>query len=380
MEFVTVMNLCGGGGWIKGHKILSIQELVEISKQENISIIVAMANPSSVEQVLKTLEECGISDVDCYTYFALKFTIEFHINNYRINDVYRKNFNRAKTAYVEYVWNELNIMRKLNYLFSHMLYDSILIWQPGKVGSSSVFRSLTEMGTRCIHIHHLAANVNLNVRENSIWDKPQLYQKLSKGGDISSSFLHDSEKMKIISLVRDPIERSVSQYFQFFQIDGYFIYDAGYDDSDLNVYQKIANHMEQGIKIGECGSMFEWFNHEIKAALDLDVYQHNFDKERGYQIIRQNNVELLLIKTEKLNDCQKVIEEFVEAKNFKLVNDNIGNQKPYKFVYDEIKKSIQIPEHIINFYYKGNKAMDHFYTEEEKQNFIRKWTKNKIEV
>ena len=82
-----------------------------------------------------------------------------------------------------------------------------------------------------------------------------------------------------------------------------------------------------------------------------------------------------MIKTEKLNDCQEVIGEFVEAENFKLVNDNVGNQKPYKFVYDEIKKSIQIPEHIINFYYKGNKAMDHFYTEEEKENFIRKWTR-----
>ena len=80
-----------------------------------------------------------------------------------------------------------------------------------------------------------------------------------------------------------------------------------------------------------------------------------------------------MIKTEKLNECQEVIGKFVEADDFKLVNENVGARKPYKFAYDEIKKSFTIPEHIINFYYKGNKAMDHFYTEEEKERFIKKW-------
>ena len=161
------------------------------------------------------MEECGISDVDCYTYFALKFTIEFHIDDWRIGDVYRENFHKAKMAYVEYMQNVVD-NDKLGCLFSYMLYDSVLIWQPGKVGSSSVFRSLVERNIRCNHLHHLAANVNLNVKKNSIWNKLQPYQKLNQRGDISSFLLNGSERMKIISLVRDPIGRSISHYFQYF--------------------------------------------------------------------------------------------------------------------------------------------------------------------
>ncbi len=374
MEFVTVMNLCGGG-WIKGHKILSIQELAEISKQESISIIVAMANPDSVEQVLKTLEHYGMSNVECYTYFALKLTIEFHINDDRIGDVYRKNFNNAKMACMDQGQNSRDNV-KHSCFFLLMLYDPILIWQPGKVGSLSLLKSLEEINVHCIHTHHLSEGLDLKRKYLiSDSDKKRLDYRLLSYYNDRLLLLDDLEKVKIISLVREPISRSISHYFQHFETDRYYVCEADYDESVLDVYQKTIAYVERETRIGNYGFLFEWFNYEIKRILSIDVYQHDFDKERGYQVIHQDNVELLLIKTEKLNDCQEVIGEFVEAENFKLVNANVGNQKPYKFVYDEVKKSIQIPEHIINFYYKGNKAMDHFYTEEEKENFIRKWTR-----
>jgi len=84
---------------------------------------------------------------------------------------------------------------------------------------------------------------------------------------------------------------------------------------------------------------------------------------------------LLLIKTEKLNDCQDIIGQFVGVEDFKLVKDNVGNKKISKFAYDEVLRTIEIPEDVIDFYYKGNKAMDHFYTESEKEKFMMKWSK-----
>jgi len=81
----------------------------------------------------------------------------------------------------------------------------------------------------------------------------------------------------------------------------------------------------------------------------------------------------LLIKTEKLSGSQDILGQFIGNKDFKLLDSNVGNQKTYKFAYEEVKNTIRIPEHIIDFYYRGNKAMDHFYTEEEKKRLIQKW-------
>lgn len=348
------------GGVIKGHKILSIQELIEICNRENVSIIMTMANPNSVEQVIKMLDHYGLLDVECYTYFALKAAIEIHINDCRISDTFRGNFNKAKAAYIKYALNNIFTNNKLRCAFEVMLYDPILIWQPGKVGSSTIAKSLGQRNIRFVHIHDL--------RQDNYESTIDYNNRLS--------LLRNLEKVQIISLVRDPIARSISHYFEHWHLDGYSLFDASFDESNLNMYQRIIAFTEREAKTGQYGFMFDWFNQEIKEILDIDIYQHDFDKNKGYQFIYQDNIELLLIKTEKLNDCQEVIGKFVGADNFKLVNKNVGNQKPYKFVYEAIKKSFRIPEHIINFYYKGNKAMDHFYTSEEKENFIKKWSRD----
>lgn len=104
-------------------------------------------------------------------------------------------------------------------------------------------------------------------------------------------------------------------------------------------------------------------------------------RKKGFQIIKKGNVELLLIKTEKLNGCQEVIGQFIGIKNFKWMNANVGTDKPYKFIYNEVKGTIKIPKQIIEFYYKRNKCMDHFYSLEEKKKFSERWSKasdNKI--
>ncbi len=355
---IPVYGICDSneslwGKEIKGYKILSLKELIEISGREKISIIMTMINVNSVEQVLKTLENHGISNADCYTYFALKTTFEFHIDDPRISDTYRRNFNKAKKLYMECVFEHaLNVEGRCRCGFESMLYDPILIWQSGKVGSSTIVRSLQTRNIRCIHTHVLRQG-----NQESIIDYNDRL-----------SLLLNMEKVRIISLVRDPIARSISNFFEGFYVDGYTVRHPNAYENDSNMYQKINSFMDWEANMGLYGFVFQWFNDEIKEVLGIDIYEHDFDKEKGYQLIHQGNIELLLIKTEKLNNCQNVIGKFVGVDNFKLVNENVGAQKPYKFVYDEIKKSFSIPEHIINFYYKGNKGMDHFYTEEEKEN------------
>ena len=59
-----------------------------------------------------------------------------------------------------------------------------------------------------------------------------------------------------------------------------------------------------------------------------------------------------------------------------MVRGNVGALKYYKYLYEELKKRIRIPSELIDMQYSGNRQLDHFYTEEEKEQFRKKWSKN----
>lgn len=73
--------------------------------------------------------------------------------------------------------------------------------------------------------------------------------------------------------------------------------------------------------------LFNWFDEELKELCDVDVYSHPFDKDKGYSIINENGVEILLLKTEKLSNLTDVIKDFANIQQFELLNENIGEKK-----------------------------------------------------
>lgn len=83
---ISVCAICDSekvGKVIDGHEITSLQKVSNILNGNHI-IIIAIADPNSITQVLKKLESLEIDEVSCFTYFALKYTVEFHINDHII--------------------------------------------------------------------------------------------------------------------------------------------------------------------------------------------------------------------------------------------------------------------------------------------------------
>lgn len=343
------------GKAINGHRILSIQELHCTANTEHFIIIMTMSNPCWVKNALQTLNECGLQGIACYTYFALKYTVEFHINDKRIPGTYRENFHVAKRLYNENVYGDrMNLIRA--FIWKRSLYDMILVLTPRKVGTTSVARSLLQASVHAIQTDRLIPG---NWTNENVADKEELIRLFCNG-----------KKIRVISLIRDPIARALSDYFYGLDVEGYA---RAYLPVRPDIFQGVKDFMEEEIQTGSSGAVFEWFDREIRGSFDIDIWQHDFDKEKGYSIICKDNVELLLIKMERLNDCQSVIGEFAGAKEFRLAKENAGSERLYHFAYNEFKKAFQVPQHILDFYYKENKAMDYFYTEEEKKRFREKW-------
>lgn len=353
------------GKLVKGYKVQPVGEWAKICNEEQGMIIIAVHNLKYVEQILETLDSCGLSDSKCYTYFALKTTIELHINDRRIKESYRKDYEIAKKMFSDHMLHDWE-NRAREYIYSVMQRDTILVWQPGKVGSTSIVKSLEREKIPYAHLHCLSF---VNWLDSEIYNSYGIQHYWEKKPIEKLRIMQDLEKIKIISLVRDPIARSVADYFE--GLGGMY---SRFGDTGKDLCQDMDDYIEKEARVGESGYIFEWFNYEIKEFFGIDVYQYDFDREKGYQLIIKDNIELLLIKTEKLTDYQEILGRFVGVEKFELVNDNVGNQKIYKYAYNEAKQSIKIPDHIINFYYRGNKCMDHFYTEDEKKFFIKKWT------
>ena len=124
------------------------------------------------------------------------------------------------------------------------------------------------------------------------------------------------------------------------------------------------------------GGIFQWFERELRQVYQINILDYPFDKEKGYAIIKKENVELLIYKMEKLDNLETVIGDFIGIDNFRIRNTNLASDRDYRYAYKQVLDTVQLPESYINLYYMDNVYMDHFYTKKEKDNFLRQWRRN----
>lgn len=244
----------------------------------------------------------------------------------------------------------------------------ILVYQMGKVGSTSIENSLNEIGIENIHLHHLFLQKQFKYDKfkEKFWGKT----KKILLGRLKLYIISNNSNIKIVSLTREPISRNISAMFQNLYK---FIYEYNSINNRMeeslhqmleNIYYKYINH----------DLPLDWFDLEFKNNFQLNIYDYDFPKEKGWQIIKKNNIELLLLKMEDLNRCESVIGNFLDIDKFKLKRSNSSAQKWYADIYKNFKKKFNPTEEYINRMY-NSKYMNHFYTDYEISNFKKYWEK-----
>jgi hypothetical protein len=270
-------------------------------------------------------------------------------------------------------------------------YDGppILILQMGKVGSSTVTRSLNALNLDMpiYHAHFLSADLVKNTELNrkkffktdkfNLLQRPWQYQFLRK---LIDKGLPQGNKWKIITLIRDPIARNISTFFEnldfqstqtpntfsvtseYFGIRPFVIREGELDELYQNFFDKFYHY-----------DPMDFFDREIKGVFDIDVYEHHFPSSIGYKIYESKIADLLLIRLENLVSCaQPAFKQFLGIDNIQLLNTNIGNKKIYSPVYKLFKERVVLPENYIREMYQS-KFMRHFYSKEEIDALYSKW-------
>lgn len=331
------------------HTILSpdkLHENVAAFSSQDIVFLVTANSVKAQDEIIQRIKELYGDNVDVYTENAIELAIYLNLMNPYIEDGYKKK------KLVEHEKNRLcnnDALRQKETVFKYFSFlplhkdEIIIVYQKGKVASSSVYYSIKNYNRNVLHAHTLA----------DIGDTDDDLLKLL-----------NLKSGKIITLVRDPVARRISEMWQ--NISNWTRYSATVDFHEIEHY-----YFKKGFEKGD----MEWFDEQIKRIFKIDIFDYPFDIERGYSVIKQGNIEILLIKMEKLNKLEDVIGEFLGIKDFKLQNYNLGKEQPYRFAFQEYKESFYLSKDELENIYNNFIYTKYFYSEEERKDFCNKWSK-----
>lgn len=362
-----------------GKKVIPIEILIKNYDEDDVLVIIS--SEKYFKEMIDALQ--AVEHMAVCTYYA------FFISLY-LNDKTEKMTGglKRKIKLFKKISLEMSIQGFLNSWWTTKNYSDILanpslIWlyQPGKVASSTI-RESTSLETH--HMHSLAFGFNADNGLSGVYS--QMLDEIKK------------RPIKIITGIREPISRDISAFFHGSDRDiwplityghNFWLYLFGdYSRCEkLNVqalrkractFEKSLNdsfeHLSKSI-IEYKSDEFLWFDYEIKALFGVDIYDYPFDREKGYTVIEQDNIQILVYKCEKLNQLEKVIGEFIEDPEFSLVNANQGEEKVYSYVYKKFKEEVKLNRQYFDYYYADNPRLKHFYTDSEIEQFRNKWGK-----
>lgn len=250
--------------------------------------------------------------------------------------------------------------------------NPVLIYTMGKVGSSSLSVSLDSLGVENVKPHSLTF-----VRKGSYFVVPDQNISMKMSSFARSLAIHlktklfmlsksaRGEKVKVITLVRDPIARNISAFFE--------------------QMQYVSAIPPESLPLGDIGALFwkfafhdapiVWFDREIQVVTGIDVYSASFDGKKGYSLLSNESAEVLTLRTDRLAELESVIAEFVGEPEFKLVNSNIGARKPYSSAYSRFVSELEFPEDYVERLLKSPKVR-HFFTDQELLELREKWLRS----
>lgn len=254
---------------------------------------------------------------------------------------------------LRYYWNELRI------LFSK---EIVIVYTMAKVGSSTIYHTLKENHFKSVfHIHNLDKNLELEC--NRELRKKGLYPDSIPNIKSILNHIKKNKKCKIISIVRDPISRNVSAFFEAaeFYTNGNF-HDLSNEQLQLIYNTKMFHNYP-----------LQWFDNQIGAILNIDIYKNPFDLHNKYTSIQQKNIKMLIFRSD-LNDHIKIdlLNHFLDSKMNKIHLKNIGTEKYYHTKYQTFKSKKFLDKQYLSEMLSSKYAL-HFYSNDELETIFKTW-------
>lgn len=198
------------------------------------------------------------------------------------------------------------------------------------------------------------------------------------------NFFNNYDKIKIITAVREPIIRDLSVIYQelsapyenvfYTNMKKIFKNKEAFLSNENNIsifHDLFVNQSEKFPQIYYMEKFFTVFNENI-----IDLFSYPFDKEKGYSIIKKDNIEVFVYQLEKMNDIVKDMSNWIGQTDFdEWVIANNSNVKWIANSYKQAQKNIKFSYEYFNNSY-NQKWVTHFYSQNDIEKFKDKWCNN----
>lgn len=231
-----------------------------------------------------------------------------------------------------------------------------VVYTMGKVASSSVAEAIVRAGLRCHDIHTLDPQHLLKMARDRLarGEYPPYHVCVTMAWE---SEIRDPSQCVYISLVRDPIARNISAYFQNFPISA----DRAEAPPEgvIAAFRAAYPHAIPA----------RWFDRSFRRFLGIDIYRILFDKARRSAVTEQ----VVLMRTD-LDDAEKSrLLSAALGREIDVARKNVGEQKHYSGVYQSVLEIAKFPAAFVDAMY-STKFARHFWTDEELAEFKDRWT------
>jgi len=226
----------------------------------------------------------------------------------------------------------------------------------GKVGSTSLEASLAK--SRHLHtlygypsarkaVDYKRRNLIKDIRRHTFW----WFQRF---------FIRRSSNIKIVSLVRNPFDREVSQFFQDLEHWlSYYSLKFGIDKR-LETTDFIEGCFERAYDFEYAA---EWYYREIGRFTGIGLGDYKYDRDIGYAFAERGKYKVLLVRLDKLEMSRPTLERFL-GKELNLSETNRGERKWYEPIYQKFKSEYVPSASVINKVFEDNWA-SFMYSEKE---------------
>lgn len=236
-----------------------------------------------------------------------------------------------------------------------------------KVGSSAVVSALERAALPVFHVHRMHAGHLAMMREQRAargWRVPPLPAHDRLGLKLQRNVFGRGRPAKIVTLVRDPIGRNLSSYFEHLD-DIWHAKDAHAlipDEEIAAGFMERYTHEEP----------LAWFDNEMLPVTGIDVYAYDFP-EMGYRVIKTPGLDLLVLKCE-IDDAAKrhVLAQFlgVDIPRLERANDTLVKSKGV--AYRRFLDTIRLPRSYVEDMLESRYA-NHFYSRTERDRLRQRY-------
>lgn len=197
----------------------------------------------------------------------------------------------------------------------------VVVYTMGKVGSSTVSTSLKTAGFTCLDVHFWAQDRILASLKNSVDDPDiEIIPEHIIDSILARNALARQGKLKIVSLIRNPIMRNISAVFQNMPQS-----TAG---DEARMMERLRNYAVR--------TPDHWFEADFIPTTGIDIFSMSFDREADHYRLSTAEFDILLMKLESPDEKKADLLQDFMGQRVELVRANEAEKKWYYDIYRQI--------------------------------------------